>query len=57
MKDTETNIYKCPYEGVKCDGNKHCHVLETIEKLPAPITAVVKCPIRHNEKIPVKIGN
>ena len=39
--------YKCPYEGPRCKLGKHCHVLET---------ALVKCPIHNNQKIPVEIG-
>ena len=35
---------------------KHCHVLETADKLPCKITALVKCPIHNNKKIPVEIG-
>ena len=48
--------YKCPYEGPRCKLGKHCHVLETADKLPCKITALVKCPIRNNKKIPVEIG-
>lgn len=48
--------YKCPYEGPRCKLGKHCHVLETADKLPCKITALVKCPIHNNKKIPVDIG-
>nr|DAU11393.1 MAG TPA: hypothetical protein [Caudoviricetes sp.] len=48
--------YKCPYEGPRCKLGKHCHVLETADKLPCKITALVKCPIHNNKKIPVEIG-
>ena len=48
--------YKCPYEGPRCKLGKHCHVLETADKLPCKITAIVKCPIHNNKKIPVEIG-
>lgn len=47
--------YKCPYEGPRCKLGKHCHVLETADKLPCKITALVKCPIHNNKKIPVEI--
>ena len=47
---------KCPYEGPRCKLGKHCHVLETADKLPCKITALVKCPIHNNKKIPVEIG-
>lgn len=47
--------YKCPYEGPRCKLGKHCHVLETADKLPCRITVLVKCPIKK-EKIPVEIG-
>lgn len=48
--------YKCPYEWARCKLKKHCHVLETPDKLPCKITALVKCPIHNNQKIPVEIG-
>lgn len=48
--------YKCPYEGVHCKLGKHCHVLETAERLPCKITVLVKCPIYNNKKIFVEIG-
>lgn len=48
--------YKCPYEGPRCKLGKYCHVLETADKLPCKITALVKCPIHNNKKIPVEIG-
>lgn len=48
--------YKCPYEGPRCKLGKHYHVLETADKLPCKITALVKCPIHNNKKIPVEIG-
>ena len=48
--------YKCPYEGARCKLKKHCHILETPDKLPCKITALVKCPIHNNKKIPVEIG-
>jgi len=41
--------YKCPYEGARCKLKKHCHVLETPDKLPCKITALVKCPIHNNQ--------
>lgn len=47
--------YKCPYEGPRCKLGKHCHVLETADKLPCKITAFVKCPV-YKKKIPVEIG-
>lgn len=47
--------YKCPHEGSHCKLGKHCHVLETADKLPYKITALVKCSI-YNKKIPVEIG-
>ena len=47
-RNTNTNLrYKL---------GKHCHVLETADKLPCKITALVKCPIHNNQKIPVEIG-
>ena len=47
--------YKCPHEGSRCKLGKHCHVLETADRLPCRITAFVKCPI-YKKKIPVEIG-
>lgn len=51
-----TYIYKCPYEGSNCRGNKHCHILETTDKLKSKLGVIVKCPMRHGEKIFVEIG-
>lgn len=51
-----TFVYKCPHGGEKCAGHKHCHVLETPEKLEKKMTVVIECPIRHKAKIPVEIG-
>lgn len=47
--------YKCPYEGSRCKLGKHCHVLETADRLPCMIIAFVKCPISKT-KIAVEIG-
>ena len=47
--------YKCPHEGSRCKLGKHCHVLETADRLPCRITAFVKCPI-YKKKVPVEIG-
>jgi hypothetical protein len=33
--------YKCPHEGSHCKLGKHCHVLETADRLPCRITAYV----------------
>ncbi len=56
MITTPTSIeYKCPHEGPRCKLGKHCHVLETADKLPCKITVFVKCPV-HNKKISVEIG-
>lgn len=50
-------VYRCPHEGPKCPGNKHCHILETACRLDAPITVFIQCPVRHKQKIAVQIGN
>lgn len=47
--------YKCPLEST-CAGHKHCHVLKTTERLKNAIDAIVKCPIRKNAEIVVRIG-
>ena len=39
-------VYHCPYEGTRCVGGKHCHVIETAGALPIKITAYIKCPMR-----------
>ena len=49
-------VYHCPYEGNRCAGRKHCHVIETAGALPIKITAYIKCPMRGWKKIPVDIG-
>ena len=54
--DSCTFIYKCPYGGEKCVGHKHCHVLETPEKLAEKMAVVIECPVRHKAKIRVEIG-
>lgn len=46
--------YKCPNEGKNCKGRKHCHVIETTEKINK-MEAVIMCPIEH-KKIRVVIG-
>lgn len=52
----KTKVYKCPYEGKKCKGGKHCHILETYEKLPLPLFVAYKCPVKNGKKIPLQIG-
>lgn len=47
-------MYKCPYEK-NCTARKHCHILETTERLPTKVTVIIKCPIAH-KKISVVIG-
>ena len=49
-------VYKCPNEGIKCEGRKHCHVLETTDELPLRIKALIPCPLKK-AKIEVEIGN
>jgi len=59
MKNVDNHIpsiiYKCPYEGEKCNCRKHCHILETVGELPDKITVLVQCPMQKG-KIPVVIG-
>lgn len=45
-RSRKTNIYKCPYEGANCPLNKHCHAIETPDRLPPNFTAVLDCPQR-----------
>lgn len=47
--------YRCPLEST-CTGHKHCHVLKTTERLKTAIDAIVKCPVKQNEEIVVRIG-
>lgn len=49
-------VYRCPHEGANCIGGKHCYILETTQKIPCPLTALVKCPVQNNAKIEVVIG-
>jgi len=42
-KNTQTIVYKCPFEGCKCGIGKHCHAVETIETLPHDFMAVIEC--------------
>ena len=49
-------VYHCPYEGTRCVGGKHCHVIETAGALPIKITVYIKCPMRGWKKNPVDIG-
>lgn len=42
----KTNVYRCPYEGANCPLNKHCHAIETPDRLPPGFTVILKCPLR-----------
>lgn len=55
-REQSARVYHCPYEGNRCAGRKHCHVIETAGALPIKITAYIKCPMRGGKKIPVDIG-
>ena len=52
---TKSFEYKCPYEGKKCELGKHCHVIETTQKLNNEIEAWIMCKVKH-EKIRVTVG-
>ena len=56
-KGTSTYVYKCPYEGPKCAGGKHCHALQTPVKLKNSMTIVMECLVRKKAKIAVEIGS
>lgn len=47
--------YKCPLAST-CVGHKHCHVLKTTDRLKSAIDAIVKCPVKKNAEIVVRIG-
>lgn len=46
-------VYKCPNEN-QCKIKKHCHILETVHKLPEPLDIVHKCPAEKG-KIKIKV--
>lgn len=56
-KGANTYVYKCPFEGPKCDGNKHCHAYESPVKLANNMPVIIKCPVLKNAKISVEIGD
>lgn len=45
--------YKCPNES-KCRIKKHCHIIETEDKLPQEMAIIHKCPA-EKKKIKIKI--
>lgn len=51
----QANIYKCPHEGVNCPLKKHCHAIETPDRLPPNFTAILNCPL-HKAKIEVTLN-
>ena len=55
-KGTDTYVYKCPLEGEKCDGHKHCHAYESPVKLVSNLPVVLMCPVLKNAKITVLVG-
>lgn len=56
-KGAETYEYKCPFEGDKCDGNKHCHAYESPVRLTSNLPVIIQCPILKNAKIEVEVGD
>jgi len=56
-KGSNTYVYKCPFEGPKCDWHKHCHAYESPVKLANNLPVIIKCPVLKNAKIAVEIGD